>query len=155
MKLKWQWLLIGIMTALGATPLRASQNPENLLSDLLKSSVHRMVIEVKQADVPQVKREIIGHYLSGMHQGLTKMAINQTLTGADREVVAQIGLRFQKNLFAFQDPKGNPKVSDSELDSFALFIQQQSELAGPIGNGGVYLSTGALLLLIILLIIFH
>lgn len=155
MKMKWHWLLIGMVTALGTTPLRAAQNPENLLSELLKSSIHRMVVEVKQANEPNAKREIIGHYLSGMDQGLTKMASNQSLTTTDRQIVARIGLQFQKNLAVFNGTKGNPTLSDSELDSFAVYIQQQSEQAGPDWNGGIFLSTGALLILIILLIVFH
>jgi hypothetical protein len=154
MKMKWQWLLIGMVTALGTTPLRAAQNRENLLSEILKSSIHKMVVEVKEANDPGVKRKIIGHYLSGMEQGLTKMASNSELTATDRKVVAQIGLRFQNNLDIFYGTNETHKVPDSELNAFADYIQQQSEQAGSDWNGGIYLSTGAILILILLLIIF-
>jgi hypothetical protein len=113
-----------------------------------------MVVEVKQANEPRVKREIIGHYLSGMELGLKKMVSNTELTATDREVVAQIRLRFHENLSVFNGKDGTHKVPDSELNAFADYIQQQSEQAGSGWNGGVYLSTGALLVLIILLIIF-
>jgi hypothetical protein len=144
-----------MIVSLGVMPACASQSSGNVLSELLKSSIHRMVVEVKATPEANSKRKIIGQYLLGMEKGLVKMKDNGKITASDKISVSGLEQRFHTHVSELYGYEGHVPVTDSELDAYAGYLQQNFEQASPIMNGGVYLSTGALLILIILLVIFH
>ena len=152
MKNRLRWMAFGLLAALSTPPLQASPNTHPMFAELLKTSINRMVQDVRQAREPDAKREILDRYLSRIHHGLEKIAINPSLTKSDREAVNGLKAGFQANYSELNGLGGFPGVTDSDLNAFAGFVQQNQEQAD-WGTGGVFVSTGVLLILIVMLIL--
>lgn len=155
MKIKYSWTLFSFLTAISVIPLHAQSSSAPVLSELFKSTLNTMVIEVKQASEPSKKREILGDYISGMDQGLAKIVENPSITASDRIAIKELSSRFHLTYVQFNALEGAPAIADKDLDAYAKFLQQQWEQADVNWGGGVYLSGGVLLLIIILLLLFR
>jgi hypothetical protein len=153
LKLKLVGIIFGIVFILGDKPLFAAQNPDNILSEMIKSSVHRMVMEVQKVKNASEKRRIIGQYLNTMESGLVKMDRNHSLLESDRIVINELRVKFHQSASELNGMEGRAGVQDRDLDSFAVYMQQSWEQAGSNYSGGIYLSTGVLLIIIILLVL--
>ncbi len=155
MKLQRQWVAIGLLITLSAGALQAAPNPKVNLSELFKISIQHMVQDVHQAQAPAQKRKILNHYLTSMDAGLEKMKYNQGLTDSDRKIVNGLQTKIHTNYSDFYGPNNSNNIPNADLDSFADYVQQDWEQADNEWGGGVYLSGGALLVLLILILIFH
>ena len=153
MKKQWQWMAFCLLAALSTPSLEAAPNTHVMFAELFKTSINTMVQDVRQAKDPAVKREILDQYLSRIQHGLEKVLIKHPLTKSDRDAVNGLMAKFQARYSELHGLEGFSRVANSELNSFAGFIQQDQEQA-EWGTGGVFVSTGVLLILIVVLLLF-
>jgi hypothetical protein len=113
-----------------------------------------MVQSVKEAGSPELKRKILSNYLSRMTRGLAMVKTLLPLSESDRQAVNALSDKFSTDFSELNGAEDFKQVTDADLDPFAGFVQQDVEQAG-ISAGGVYVSTGVILLLVILLILFR
>lgn len=155
MNIKYGCALFSLVSILNVAPIQAQNFSQPVLGELFKSTLNTVVTEVGQASGPTRKREILGNFINGMDQGLTKIIENPTLTPSDKMAVKELQSRFHRTYLEFYALEGAPQIADKDLDAYSKFLQQQWEQADVNWNGGVYLSGGVLLLIIIILLIFH
>ena len=144
------WLAAALMAA---SPLRAGGNA-NVLPESFKASINRMVQSVKRADSPDLKRKILDHYLTRMDRGLGMVKTLLPLKASDERAVNALSGKFRADLAELNGSQGYVKVADADLDHFAGFVQQDVEQAG-ISGGGFYISTGVILVIILLILLFR
>jgi hypothetical protein len=128
-----------------AGPSEAS-SPQVMLEQRLKASYNTMVQDVRNTDDPAAKREIISGFLTRMDKGLAvvqKMSSDETGSRA-----AQARARIQADLFALQGMNANAPTAAGDFNAFASFVQQDVEQAD-----GVYLSVGAIIIILLILIL--
>jgi len=125
----------------------------NSLPESFKASINRMVLKVKATEKAEDKRQVIGDYLTGMLNGLEQVQRILPLNESDRIAVVSLSQKLSSDLSELNGEGRFGKVPDRDLNRFAGFIQQDLEQAG-ISGGGLYISTGVLILLVILIILF-
>ncbi len=132
----------------------ASATVTTVLPNGFNASINAMVREVREAAGPDRKRKILGDFLNRMTRSLASVKILVSLQKPEIASVDAWSEKFQRDLSELKGEKDFTRVPDAELDRFAGYVQQDAEQA-EFGSGGIYLSTGVLLVLIILLILFH
>ncbi len=140
-----------LAATLFTSPILAESNA-NLFSEKLKASANQMVQDVKRAADPEAKREILSDYLAKMEFSMKEAKAKPFLKSQEKQAIGTLEGKFQQHLLALGNPEESEFVSDNELDGFAQFVQQDIEQAG-ISSGGVYLSTGALILLVVIQVV--
>ena len=145
--------LIVTLVLLSAATTRAAE-VSNSLPESFKSSINRMVLKVKATENAGDKRQVIGDYLTGMAQSLEQVQKIWPINEADRIAIASLSQKLSADLSELKGEGQFEKVPDRDLNRFAGFIQQDLEQAG-ISGGGLYISTGVLVLVIVLLILFR
>jgi hypothetical protein len=137
-----------------ALPARASEN-HDLLQARLKTALNDMVQEVKSAGSPAAKRAILGDFLAKVESRVAHVGRLPFLSGENRAALAQLEERFGGYSADLRGGSGrgmSPEgVADKDLDAFASFMQQDLEQAAV--GGGVYLSTGAVIIILLILIL--
>jgi hypothetical protein len=142
-------LALGILAA--TSPLKASTG-QNFLEEKYKAALNEMVQKVRNTPDPSEKREILQHFIIHMRDGLDKAKGMESISQEDRNVLHVISGKYYAYNNELNGQAGFNRVPDSDLNEFAGFMRQGMEQA-PM-NGGVYISGGALLVIIILLVLF-
>lgn len=144
--------LIALFTfALLAATVPAKAAPgAALVEEQYKAALSRLTQDVRQAQSPKEKREILQHFINGMQDGLRKAENLESIQESDRQTLHSVAGKFQAYQAELDGMNGFSRVADAELDAFAGYVQQGMEQA-PMG-GGVYLSGTALIVILLLLI---
>jgi hypothetical protein len=121
-----------------------------LVEEQYKAALSRLTQEVRQAQSPTEKREILQHFINGMQDGLRKAENLESILESDRETLRSVAGRFHAYQAELDGMNGYDRVADADLDAFAGYVQQGMEQA-PVG-GGIYLSGTALIVILLLLI---
>ncbi len=144
-------LLTLITLALLAATLPAKAAPgAALVEEQYKAALSRLTQDVRQAQSPTEKREILQHFINGMQDGLQKAENLESIQEADRQTLQSVAVRFHAYKAELDGMNGYARVADADLDAFAGYVQQGMEQA-PMG-GGIYLSGTALIIILLLLI---
>lgn len=119
-------LTLAILFAIG---LQTSDAQHTNVESMFKNHINDVVQKVKKTDAPQEKRELLNK------------SFDNILSAFDK--VAKMGVLSEQNLIALNEVKqditdkkselnglnGFPRVSNSELNAFADFVQQDYEQA--------------------------
>jgi hypothetical protein len=136
-----------LLTLLIAPDARA-ESPSALLEQRLKASYNNMVQDVRKTEDPAEKRAVIAAFLKRMDRGLgivekyVPASKPASLQATDMRAKVQ-GYLADLNSMDMQGP-----AASGNLNHFAAFLQQDVEQAD-----GVYLSVGALIIILLILII--
>jgi hypothetical protein len=152
MKKQWRWMAFGLAAALSTLPLHAAENTRLAFAELFKIPINRMVREVGRFQAPAMKRVVLSRTLEGVETGLEKVITNPSVSESERKVLNGLRDEFHAYRAELLGTDGFDAVADSDLDAFAAFIQQDRERAG-WGTGGIYLSSGVLLVILLLILI--
>ena len=133
-----------------AAPLEA-RSGATLLEQQYKAALNGLVQEVRSAEDPAQKREVLEEFTGRLDLGLEKILGQGGIDAADRAALGALKERFAAYRSELHGRDGLEKVEDGNLDAFAAYIQQDMEQA-PV-NGGVYISAGALIVILLLLLI--
>ena len=133
-----------------ASPLQA-RDGATLLEERFKTAINDMVREAEAAPDPASRRELLHGFVVRMDDGLGKALEGGALSEADRASLGALQARFQAYRAELEGRDGFVRVEDADLGRFASYVQQDLEQA-PVG-GGIYISAGALIVILLLLIV--
>lgn len=144
-----QALLLTLLTA-GAVQ---AQNGSNLIEQRVKSSLNTMVQDVRAAEAPAEKREILSQFLVKVSRSASMLESVPFLSDDNHAAIEVLQERFDRysaSLHGSTDGSSADVVADGDLDAFASFMQNDLEQAN---SGGVYLSTGAIIIVLLIILI--
>ncbi len=132
-------------------PGRAEQ-PSAVLQERFKASVNTMVQQVQTAQDPVAKREILGNFLTRMDQRLGM--VRGLIPEQDRAGLDVIRTKVESQYAELNGLNGKEKVTDADLNPFARYIQQDMEQSDAYWTGGgLYISAGLLIFILVILLI--
>jgi hypothetical protein len=152
MKTLTKYAGIIFITVSMALPAAASEN-HGLVREQLKTALNGMVQEVKKAESPAEKRAIMARFVHKAGRG-AGMAENLPLLSQEKHAALDM-LQGKFSGYALElTGTGSAGVADKDLDAFASFMQQDLEQAeSSWSSGGIYLSTGAVIIILLILIL--
>ena len=109
-----------------------------------------MVTDVKAVESAEEKREIILNSLNELSEVLDKAADLTVKSEADKKFISNLKTDINNKTNELKGENGFSKVADSNLNSFANYIQQDMEQADDVIT--ISLTTALLIIIIILLI---
>jgi hypothetical protein len=131
-----------------AIPLQAAA-PRDFAQERIKSALNTMVQNVKKAETPADKREALNGFLTRADRVAALLQRAPFMEKSQRQAAASLQQKFAGYSAALQGTSEQAPLQDGELDAFASFMQQDIEQA----DGGIYLSTGAVIIVLIILIL--
>ncbi len=141
-----------ILAALAASPAMADE--QDALRARVKTALNEMVQEVKAAETPAEKRAILDEFL-GKVEGRAEWAGKLPFVGEENRIMlAKLHEKFSAHRAELNGAGDSAPVGDADLDAFASFVQhdlEQAEVAW--GSGGIYLSFGAIIIILLILIL--
>jgi hypothetical protein len=142
--------LILAATCLSA-PRLAHAGPGDALEERYHAALSQITQEVKQAEDPSEKRRILSGFFQQMEEGLQKAETLSSLPDEDKEALHTVLGKYFAYQSELEGTGGFARVADRDLDQFASYVRQDMEQA-PIG-GGVYISAGALIVILLILLL--
>lgn len=136
-----------LLTLLVAPDARA-ESPSALLEQRLKTSYNEMVRDVRREDDPAAKRALIAGFLTRLDRGL---GLVETMTPAAQPArlqAAEMRGALKDHLAELNRMDMRAPNAGNTLNQFAAYLQQDVERAD-----GIYLSVGALIIILLILII--
>ena len=137
-------LLLILLTAVVTEAKPTSQ----ALEQRLKDSYSTMVVNVRQAPTATEKRAILDGFLSRMDRGLGVVETLLPASNNSHQAASNMRTRIQADRTELATIDVQGASAASSLNGFASYIQQDVEQAD-----GVYLSVGAILIILIIVII--
>jgi hypothetical protein len=134
-----------------SAPRPAHAGPASALEERYHAALSQVTQEVKQAPDPAEKRRILSGYIKHMEDGLQKAESLSSLPDEDRQSLHTVLGKYFAYQAELDGTAGYTRVADRDLDQFASYMRQDMEQA-PIG-GGVYISAGALIVILLILIL--
>jgi hypothetical protein len=141
--------LLALALFAAAAPVKAGTGSD-LLEERYKAALNEMVQQVRHEQDPEAKRAILKHFIDHMSDGLQKAEGMESISEPDRQTLHVVAGKFYAYQAELNGQAGYTPVPDASLDQFAGYIQEGMEQA-PMG--GIYISGGALIVILILLII--
>jgi hypothetical protein len=137
-----------VMTAVAALPTHAAD--QGMLQARVKVALNEMVQDVKSAETPDDKRVVLDRFLGKIERRAELAAKIPFLPAENRAALAVL-----EDKFGGYEATLKAGVEDKDLDSFASFVQQDLEQAADAawGNGGIYLSAGAIIIILLIIIL--
>lgn len=121
------------------------------LEERYQAALSHVTQEVKQAQDPAEKRRILQGFINHMEEGLQKAETLSSLPENDKQALHTVLGKYYAYQSELEGTNGYARVEDRQLDEFASYIRQDMEQA-PVG-GGIYISAGALLVILLILIL--
>jgi hypothetical protein len=117
-----------------------------VLEERFKVSLNTVIHDVKETEDPVAKRKMLGDFLIRMDRGIgmAKGAVSEK----DGQALSVLQLKLKTD-YAELSGHGTVKVPDADLNLFANYVQQDVEQAA----GGIYISVGGLIIILLLLIL--
>jgi|GEM_PF-1351473 len=154
-KITGLFLFAFLFTVTLAVPAHADTKQEasqqSLLQSRLKSALNDMVQDVKTADKPADKRQILGAFIDKVEDRAEVIGAIPFLSKENKVALNRVQEKFA-GYEAGLKGIGQSPVADKDLDAYASFMQQDLEQAD-WGSGGIYLSTGAIIIILLILIL--
>ena len=122
-----------------------------VIEERYHAALSQVAQEVKQAADPAEKRRILSSYFQHMEAGLEKAETLTSLPDGDKQSLHTVLGKYLAYQAELDGSKGFARVEDRELDEFAAYVRQDMEQA-PVG-GGVYISAGALIVILLVLLL--
>jgi hypothetical protein len=145
-------ILITTMLAAGVVH---AQNSTDVLQKRVKISLNAMVQDVREAPTADAKRVVLEQFITKIDRGTGLVQRLPFLTTEHHAALEHLQTRFDGYATVLHgtssnDQDGTAAVADSDLDAFASFMQNDLEQAQ---SGGVYLSTGAIIIVLLIILI--
>jgi hypothetical protein len=137
-----------LVTMLTGIPVQAETGSE-MIGQRVKSSLNAMVQDVHEAGTPSEKRAVLNRFLSKVSRGTAILEILPFLSDENHAAVDLLKERFDRYSADFGGTPGTNAVADGDLDAFASYMQNDLEQA----SGGIYLSTGAVIIVLLIILI--
>jgi uncharacterized protein YukE len=118
--------------------------------EALKKHINSIAEKVDETEAPSAKREILNESLQDMITAIDRVSNNKSVSTADGHNLDAFKSLLSERKDELNGADGYTKVSDSELDNYAKFIQQKAEQADTVLTLS---ATTALLIVIILLLL--
>lgn len=142
-----------LVCALVATPAQADPADHGLLQARVKVALNDMVADVRAADNAEAKRAVLERYLDKF-ESRARLAGRLPLDDEHRAALTSLQTRFAGYSQELRGDEARAGVADGDLDAFASFMQHDLEQAASTwGSGGIYLSTGAVIIILLILIL--
>ena len=140
--------LFASILVVSATSVAEARSPSAAFEARLKESYNTMVQDVREAKTPTAKQEIIDGFLARHEQGLG--LLEKMLPASNESRIAATSMRARIHAYrvelAGMDMQGSS--ASTNLNAFASYLQQTVEQAD-----GIYLSVGAIIIILLVLII--
>lgn len=117
-------------------------------ADMFKNHVNKVVQKVKKAKRPQKKRKIMNHSFDKMLKAFDKVGKINMLSKSDQAAINRLSNNIEQKKYELNGMHGFKRVSNSQLNNFANYVQQDIEQANT-----VTISITVLLLVIILIVL--
>jgi hypothetical protein len=145
--------LSALVLILGVMPTFAAED-DGFLKERIKVALNDMVKDVRAAETPNAKRDRIEGFLDRLDRG-SNLAKHLPMGEEQRIALENVQKRFAGYAAEYRGTADRAGVPDGELDAFASFMQQDIEQAAEVawGSGGVYLSVGAIIIILLILIL--
>ena len=138
--------------AAATLPAQAAEN-HGMLQAKVKVALNEMVQDVKVAKSPTAKREVLNRFVGKLEHRAEMVGKIPFLSNENHAVLSMLQDKFGGYKAQLNARSGNG-VADKDLDAFASFMQQDLEQAeASWGNGGIYLSTGAIIIILLIIIL--
>jgi hypothetical protein len=134
-----------------SAPRLAHAGSGEVLEERYHAALSQVTQEVKQAQDPSEKRRILSGFIQHMEEGLQKAETLSSLPDGDKQALHTVLGKYFAYQAELEGTGGYTPVADRDLDQFAAYVRQDMEQA-PIG-GGVYISAGALIVILLILIL--
>ena len=145
---------VGILffTVAMALPVQAEDN-HGALQARVKVALNEMVQDVKDAESPAEKREVLNRFVGKIEHRADLAGKIPFLSVENHAALNMLQGKFEGYKNELQATSGNG-IADKDLDAFASFVQQDLEQAeASWGSGGIYLSTGAIIVILLIIIL--
>ncbi|MBW8888056.1 MAG: hypothetical protein JF616_09905 [Fibrobacteres bacterium] len=136
---------------LSAPRLAHAGKAGEVLEERYHAALSHVAQEVKGAPDPAEKRRILAGFFQHMEEGLQKAETLSSLPEGDRQSLHTVLGKYLAYQAELDGSRGFARVEDRELDEFAAYVRQDMEQA-PVG-GGVYISAGALIVILLVLLL--
>lgn len=117
-------------------------------ADMLKNHVNKVVHKVEKAKKPQKKRSILNHSFDRMLKAFNKAGKIKMLSKSDQAALNKLTNNIKQKKYELNGTHGFKRVTNSQLNHFANYFQQDLEQANT-----VTISITVLLLVIILIVL--
>jgi len=139
-----------LLMVLAMVTVFAVKSNAGSVDERFKAVINTEIQKVTQTQDPVLKRKMLGDFLTRMDQGIGMAKASVSEKDAPALNALQTKMRAD---YAELDGNGVTKVPDSELNHFAGYVQQDVEQADYYSGGGVYLSVGAIIVILLLILI--
>jgi hypothetical protein len=144
--------VLAVLFFAGAATLPAQAAvPRDVPQERLKTALNEMVQEVRQAEAASEKRAVIANFIGKMERNAQMAELLPFLGEEKRAALDALQEKFGGYQAELQGLDGRDRVADADLNAFAGFMQQDLEQAAT--SGGIYLSTGAVIIILLILIL--
>lgn len=143
-------LMVAALCLSAPRPAHAGPAGE-ILEERYHAALSQVTQEVKQAPDPVEKRRILAGFFQRMEDGLKKAETLSSLPDADKQSLHTVLGKYFAYQAELEGAQGFAPVADRDLDEFATYVRQDMEQA-PVG-GGVYISAGALIVILLVLLL--
>jgi hypothetical protein len=126
-----------------------AQSGTGMIEQRVKSSLNTMVQEVHATETPDGKRAVLNRFLVKVSRSAAVLDAVPFLSGDNHAAIEFLQERFDRYAATLHGDTDGDFVADGDLDSFASFMQQDLEQA----SNGVYLSTGAIIIVLLIILI--
>jgi hypothetical protein len=148
-RLAIQILLLTFFAAIGAQAGSGS----DLVNQRVKASLNSMVQDVHAAESPAEKRAVLDRFLTKAERGARLAQVLPILSDENQRALNVLQGIFEGYAAELHGVPGQGAsqagVANGELNAFASYMQQNLEQA----NNGIYLSTGAIIIVLLIILI--
>lgn len=156
-------LVLAVLTmAAPAATVAATHDTENatahdtknatVVEQRLNASLNSMVTRVEDAETPEAKRAILDGYLDRAESAADKAEHLPLLGSETRGTLGALRASFRNLVDRLHGTGGVERVSDGGLNAFAGQVRGDVQQALST-NGGIYLSTGTIIIILLILLI--
>jgi len=142
--------VLAVLFFAGAATLPAQAAPHDVSPERLKTELNEMVQEVKQAETAPAKRAVMERFLEKAERNARLAGYLSFYDAEKSEALKALQAKFDGYQTELRGLNGNDPLADDDLNAFAGFVQQDMEQAAV---NGVYLSTGAIIIILLILIL--
>jgi hypothetical protein len=142
-------VLMAILAVSGAN----AESGSDVLNQRLKASLNTMVKDVHDAETPAAKREVLNRFIARVAHGAAVIGRTPFLSEENHAALNVLKGKFEGYSADLQGEPGQGTsrggVADGNLDAYASYMQQSLEQA----DNGIYLSTGAIIIVLLIILI--
>jgi hypothetical protein len=146
---------LGMLLFLAAAVLPAqAADDKEVLQSRVKAALNEMVQEVKSQESAEAKRETLERFIGKVERRAGWLETMPFIEKEQRAALSMLQGKFAGYQAELKGLQGRDRVADRDLDAFASFVQQDLEQAEVTwDDGGVYLSVGAIIIILLVLLL--